>query len=356
MKAIVISDIHFGHHKNKTENIVQELKSFLQSIKPYLKEAGYIIIPGDVFDRLLPFGSDDSVLIANFFRWLDGFADSFELKVIVLNGTVSHDYFQNRLLKHYFVKTPFLFVDSMAIHNVDGLNVLFIPDDLPQTHIKQQEMVLKLMQEKGIEKLDMAIMHGMFKHHIDIASVPSFDDDFFLDIVKHYIIIGHNHTHKVFKRIITPGSFSRLVHGEEEPKGGLYIEVCEPMGDRYVFLENKNAMIFKTVNMIGEHVTIDNVWKEVKKYKRGSYIRVKADRSNLDRNMQYDIINKFKDYHMSFDFEKKIKENEEARLTAVTAKVDISPALLREKLLEELPRASKVTLKEINLVFDKYAV
>ena len=77
------------------------------------------------------------------------------------------------------------------------------------------------MITSGLTKVDYAVMHGQFDYQLPkhITGMPRHDSQKYLDIVKHYIFIGHIHTHSVYDRIIAQGSFDRLTHGQEEPKG-----------------------------------------------------------------------------------------------------------------------------------------
>ena len=68
-------------------------------------------------------------------------------------------------------------------------------------------------------------------------------------------IFGHDHGHKNYKeRIWYNGSFSRLCHGEEDPKGFLFVEYDSKKPVVH-FIENELAPIYRTLNL---HVLFKN--------------------------------------------------------------------------------------------------
>ena len=56
---MVISDIHFGHSKNKAINIVNNFKNVLRD-DAITNELDIIFIAGDVYDTLLTLPSEDA--------------------------------------------------------------------------------------------------------------------------------------------------------------------------------------------------------------------------------------------------------------------------------------------------------
>ena len=68
-----------------------------------------------------------------------------------------------------------------------------------------------------------------------------------MGMTRHFIFIGHAHTHSIVGNAIAQGSFDRLKHGEEEPKGFVIAYIDEDNGNNVFFVENTKARIYKTV-------------------------------------------------------------------------------------------------------------
>ena len=75
------------------------------------------------------------------------------------------------------------------------------------------------MKDLNIEQVDLAMMHGNFKYQLPMPSIHMHTEEDYLSIVRYYICINHIHTASVYGRILAPGSFDRMAHGEEEDKG-----------------------------------------------------------------------------------------------------------------------------------------
>lgn len=126
------------------------------------------------------------------------------------------------------------------------------------------------------------------------------NSDDFLSIVKHFINIGHIHTFSTCQKIIAGGSFDRLRHGEEEPKGGVSCTISEN-GNSYVFIENKFAKIFKTINIKQKDVEQALLYldKQLSKIPISSHIRLKADKDHPIFRIYEDVRKKYPLYIFS---------------------------------------------------------
>jgi hypothetical protein len=80
-----------------------------------------------------------------------------------------------------------------------------------------------------------------------IRVAEAHDSAAYMSFTRHFIFIGHVHTHSVVGNAIAQGSFDRLKHGEEEPKGFVIAYIDEDNGDHVFFVENTKARIYKTV-------------------------------------------------------------------------------------------------------------
>lgn len=253
-KPIVIytgSDFHLFHPKTPTKKICDEIRKYILSIE----DADIFIIAGDFFDRLSTIPKEESaeaeIIIYEILKW----AKEKDVLVRVLEGTPSHDWKQSR----WFTRINTLsgihadvgYFDTLDIEYIKryDLHVLYIPDewDEPDNTLDQ---VKRLMISKGLEQVDIAVMHGQFHYQLPhVARAPKHNEEEYLKLVKYFITIGHVHKHSTLDRIFAQGSFSRLAHGEEEPKG-FYRFVIHPDGLlESNFIENKDALLYITIDI-----------------------------------------------------------------------------------------------------------
>lgn len=290
LKYVIISDVHLGHRRNPTSRIIDNLKAFTDNLP---KDLDIFFIAGDLFDRLLDNSMPDGIEISLWLHQLLLYCARHKIRLRILEGTPSHDWRQSSMVGsiHYISGVPVdvAYISTLHIEQIAdlGINILYVPDEWDIDPGNTYKQIKGLMQELSLSQVDIAIMHGQFTYQIPNApaTIPRHSEELYLDIVKHYIHIGHIHTHSYFDRIIAQGSFDRLAHGEEEVKGGVYVSIRRSDGytdKSYTFIENPNALIFKTINVRGE--TLDDIVgyldKQILKYPTGSYIRLKGKPGN----------------------------------------------------------------------------
>lgn len=107
------------------------------------------------------------------------------------------------------------------------------------------------------------------------------DSDEYLRLVKHFICIGHIHNHTVYNRIIAQGSFDRLNHGEEEPKGAVLCTISKN-GNSFEFIENKQAKIYKTIKIRFNDLdrALQQIENNLSKIPEGSYVRIQCKKDH----------------------------------------------------------------------------
>jgi hypothetical protein len=243
-----------------------------------------------------------------------------------------------------------------------GVNVLYIPDEWDIDPGNTYKQVKGLMQELSLSQVDIAIMHGQFTYQIPNApaTIPRHSEELYLGIVKHYIHIGHIHTHSYFDRIIAQGSFDRLAHGEEEAKGGVYVCIRGNNGyvdKSYTFIENPNALIFKTINVRGESLddVVGYLDKQILKYPIGSYIRLKGKPGNTTFRSFDEIRKRYALYTLS-----RLGDNDDKSLSVITIdtndsynQLSITPDNITMLLADSIK--SKYTVSDVQWVyFHKY--
>ena len=259
LKTAWVGDIHLGHDKTPTEMILANLyRSFCPEA---IEKLDILFFEGDIFDRLLMLPGEPVGPIRLFFIYLLRECLEKGVAIRAVKGTPSHDWDQcillNQLNEEVFSnKVDIRYVDKLAIDYEEkwGLHVLYVPDEWRPTPEQTQEEVQDLLKTKGIEKVDIACMHGYFEPQMPAKLAHNAHDlDFYLGIVKYFIGIGHIHRYWRYEHIVASGSFDRTAHGEEEPKGFSLVELVngEFGKPKVTFVENKGAKQWKTVDCRG---------------------------------------------------------------------------------------------------------
>lgn len=301
---LVLSDIHLGHHINKTENIINNLEYFFFNYSKELENnLDIIFLAGDVFDRLLSTSSPDYILINQWLTDLVLYCKKHNIILRILEGTASHDWKQSKLviniLNRLNLEIDIKYIDNVYIEYIPkhDLNILYVPDDWNSDSSITYKEVLKLLNKNKLKQVDIAIMHGAFNYQLPILLNSNFKEEDYLNIVKYYISIGHVHTFSMKDRIIAQGSFDRLKHGEEEDKGGVLINIDKNTNaSSFKFLVNTRSMKFITVDYINKDIKtiIKELNKLIQKLPEDSNIRVIVDDSNISNlknnyNRKYNV-------------------------------------------------------------------
>lgn len=292
LKWLTISDVHLGHRKNPTSRIIKNLRKYFDEFRSTSQfvDLDIIFIAGDLFDRLLDASSDDIPEILIFLGSLIRFCAHYEIKLRILEGTPSHDWKQSKLSKMVFdllnIDCDFRYIDTLFIEHMKDLDihVLYVPDEwTPDTDLTYRQ-VQDLLKDTGLEKVQISILHGMFQYQVPSAapdSIPRHIESRYLDITEWFVNIGHVHTFSQYDRILAEGSFDRLAHGEEEPKGGILCEVDN--GElRHWFIENTDALVYKTIELKHKDLnrSVEQIRKILSKIPEESMIRIKATKTH----------------------------------------------------------------------------
>ncbi len=315
-RVLVFSDVHLAHNKTPTEHIVANLRSEINS-RLEKEHFDAVFLAGDLFDYLIHL---NDLRLSSIIAWASSFLTICSVKGIalrVLEGTPLHDRRQSKLFEYIQAILPKEIKDNldlkyhstMTIEYVKKLqmNVLYVPDNFTNSSEETFGLVKKELKRNDLDTVDLAIMHGMFEHQLEHVNDPAIvkathQSVNYLSIVRHYIFVGHHHEHSVFKRILVEGSFDRLKHGEEHPKGFLIAQLEDnPDNDSYYFIENKNAKVYKTIEI--KTKDIDKFNQDLKKIlgsvPEKSHIRLIIDKDNPIYLHMDKIIDQYPDYHIT---------------------------------------------------------
>jgi hypothetical protein len=287
----VASDIHLNNRRTHTQVIVNNLDRYLTNSN-VLKDIDILFLAGDVTDELMDMSCDEGHITEAWMANTILLCAKNNVTLRVLEGTPSHDRLQsqrfitvNEILNKAGVDTPNIkYVKELSIEYIEefGINVLYVPDKWGSGAQDTLDQVHKLMREKGIEKVDFAIMHGAFEHQLPFTDSSTHNAQAYLDITNCLIFIGHVHVRSEYERILAQGSFDRICHGEESPKGFYKASIEQDGTYTTYFVENKTAAIYKTIQIPDIDVveSILQIEHELKGVSEGSAIRIQAHWNN----------------------------------------------------------------------------
>lgn len=288
LKILELSDVHLGHPNTPTSHILKNLYKIFKDTT-HIASFDMIIIAGDFWDRLLTMTDPNVFSIHAFLVYLVRLCSRHKIVLRVLKGTPLHDWEQSKLFTEVVdacqLPIDFYYADTIAIesHEGFGINILYIPDEASATCDDTWVKVQTLMGQKGLKKVDFAIMHGamtyQYPEHVHADThVPSR----YIAIVEYAIFIGHVHQHSIFDIIITAGSTDRLTHGDEIAKG--HVEcVFYKNGEREInFVQNEDAFIYKTFDCAG--MSMEDSYRMIDHYieRNPKNIHIKVTAGTLD--------------------------------------------------------------------------
>lgn len=283
-----MSDIHLGHPRTPTAHLIEQIDhAFFQDDAN--RELDILYLAGDIFHQQLTLSNDDVMRIVAWGHRLVRFCSEHQILLRILEGTPSHDRTQSKLFQAIMsvagVYVDYAYISTISIEYIAELDihVLYIPD---QPSISPEAVLVtvdELMESRGLQQVDYAIMHGHFKHQLpEHVKHPSHDADAYLQRVKYLIHIGHVHTSSQLDRIFAQGSVGRLAHGEEEPKG-YYRQVVYVDGTfESTFVENVRATKYVTIDLRGK--TLEDSLSIIDalpiQYPQDSHIRLRMHRDH----------------------------------------------------------------------------
>lgn len=366
------SDIHNGHDNTPTENITESIRAAF----PRNEETAaldMIVIPGDFFDKQLELPNRDKITetTASIFYLLSICAE-YDIVLRLLEGTPSHDYRQGYLFEHlnqlYGINCDVKYVPVLDIEHIEkfGLNVLYVPDEWSVSEADTLQQVKDLMRSKGLQQVDIALMHGAFAHQYPPhLQLPTHDLDEYSKLVKFYIFIGHVHLFSIYGKALAAGSLTRLAHGEEGPKGHLRVKIRSEQLDlnEIKFVENTLAYCYKTFDYTGlSYEDLEARYPEdIKTLPKGAYVSIKGNPDDPIKHYIKTLRLECPDWYIKFN-PIRVKKNRKGDLDDPLAKtrkrptVDLTPDSLRRIMRDRFQANPELSTKtdELLTVLEEY--
>lgn len=255
ISILAISDVHIGCPRL---NPYLLHKKFIKYVYPHITpEISILFVCGDFFDTLLNLNAFAAFEAMEIIKELKSLCRKSSVDLRILRGTFTHDRNQPR----HFVNgenpddSSVRLYDTMSVehHEKTGLNILYMPDNL--VSIDVYEDIRNLLEKHNLEKVDILVHHGYFKHMLPqallVKGLPHgcLEAEKTSKFVKGCVLNGHVHISSIYQNVISIGSFDRMAHGEEEPKGFYRIDIQDGVYS-FQFLENKDASKFLTFNLL----------------------------------------------------------------------------------------------------------
>lgn len=245
-------DIHLGHDRTPTNYIIDNLYRDLN--EETLSQVNLIFFAGDLFDQALLYSESCAIQTTLFFLHVLEICRQRKIVIRMVNGTSSHDANQPDLLamlhQEKYPDVDFRFVKDMEIEHHKGLDItiLYVPDEYASR--EQMYLIAKsLLKEHQLDKVDFILGHNQFAYQFNEQirhNISSLNEEDWNDMININGFFGHVHKRSEYKKIQVAGSYDRLAHGEEEPKGFLKA-IYQPDEHTVQFIENKHAKLYKTL-------------------------------------------------------------------------------------------------------------
>ncbi len=335
LNIIAISDVHLGHRKTQTSQIIENLQTVLNDT--LLKQADILIIAGDLFDRALAYNDENIFLIQKWFLYLLNRCATYSVSIRILEGTGLHDRNQSKhlvILKDDInVDIDLEYIDKVYIEKNKkfGLNILYVPDEWKLDPDDTWKDVCQCLKDNNLKSVDFSVMHGMFEYQVpNMAFIKTHIKARYESITNYYIIIGHVHQNSHNGKVLAPGSFDRLTHGDEIKKGGWLISINnKSMINKATLIENTNACVYKTIDCRG--LNYDSAIEKISALNVpiNSHIRIKAmKKDNSLALLKWCKLN-FIRYHWS------VLLSDENKSLIVNSITKISPIIINSRTIEK---------------------
>jgi hypothetical protein len=334
IRILFVSDVHFGCNSVSQEELAN---AFAATIFPLLEETDIFFINGDFFDTLVIFDNHGFDPICDTIFKLFYLCEKHNVILRLMQGTWTHDRDQCRRFETFYrysrATFNFRFVDGidlevMSVKDRD-LKGMYVPDDLPfKSSDDIVDVIKERLRERGWDSVDYGCMHGFFDFtfpkNVRTDNVVVFKKEQF-PFVKKMIDVGHVHQYRKDGHVISNGSFDRLTHGDEDPKG--CIKVLD-YPDHYTaqFIQNHQAAIFDTLTFVSEDST-ETISQKIESHIAGlNTDRTISLRFLVDSSEQYEVVKTWmREHHPNIRCSRKKKSDKDEQQMMIPPSSLIAP-------------------------------
>lgn len=304
-RLLVVSDVHLGHSRVKTDYVVTSFLEYILS-PVTLASIDAILITGDLFDKLLNLPVPAVRYIHRFIHEFLKRCAQYNVAIRILEGTPGHDWGQSKTIidinETYKLNADVLYVDGMDIIEDEtlGLTIGYVQDEYRETVERTTVEMEELLTTRGFSQVDIMLMHGQFDFQVPKGVAGVFDSEKWSKWARYGIFIGHNHTHRSHLNIVVPGSLERLAHNEEGPKGFIIADIVNGRMTTH-FIKNERSMLFRTVG--GLEATDVEIVAVAEKALEEMYLREDCYRLGflkVKHNEEYDFSTKLKEWRAEY--------------------------------------------------------
>lgn len=281
-----IHDAHLGHDNTTALEIIGALQHALPDTSPRWATLDYFVVPGDLFDRLLHLPHHGVPAIrAELRRWLT-LAQYHGFAIRILEGTPSHDWKQSGMFASVAFEMGFTgdlkYFDRLCVEITSkGHSFLYVPDEWRADNEQTYNEAVDAIRGAGLTQVDFCLFHGQFEYQFPELNLPSHNSTKWQELIRHYLFAGHIHKPSRMGKILVAGSFDRLCHGEEHPKGYYNVRVSANGDDIVEWVENTRAKIYITLDCREQtpETLRDFVVPQLANLPNGSGVRLRGSRS-----------------------------------------------------------------------------
>jgi len=292
MRILASSDHHTLHQTTPTHHVLGNLSQFFYKDND-LANVDLVLFGGDLMDKLVESPNPDLFKVKEWFKEFTDYCNARNTAVLYLEGTFYHEWGQPR---HLVTVAPtgfdFRYVDTIQVQRypeLDDLTILCIPDNLKaMTPNDIWEAALDVLKANKLDKVDIVLFHQAFHDQLPTKMRHTTHDQSRWESICTYIILsGHIHTPGIVGKRHCMGSFDRISHGEEHPKGAYIIDLDKKKETYNVtFWENKRALPYVTLT-VTEDISTEALVKQLREFINSkklppfSQIRVKGGPADI---------------------------------------------------------------------------
>lgn len=258
LRILHLTDLHIGHNNNNPQFIYENV---FKIVYPRLQDIDFLILGGDFFHTLISLNEVAGFYATTIISDLLHLAKEYGFYIRVLRGTFSHDRNQNRMFESLTEYNDIKIDDIPIIKVINNISVeifpkknisfAYIPDDQPYDDLG--EALKDVLKTHNLPAVDILVSHSYYAHLL-IPNIPIPHNTLYYDKIKNMVkccmLNGHVHTRSIYHNVINTGSFERMCHGEEEPKGFTIVNYDTSSKEKsFEFVENTNTYIYKTLDM-----------------------------------------------------------------------------------------------------------